>query len=575
MIWWLVIVAPLISAGLTLGRGWNGWRRWLMPLAALPGVLLSIGPEVQETKSSAVLLGTHLGFGETGPVFLFFTASLWLLAGAYGSGYFLRAPKGKLFQFFFLLAMAGNLGLTIAQDVPLFYTCFALMTFSAYGVVVHYGTPEAWRAGRIYIVMALVGEAMLLGAIFLGVHAADSLLLADLGRGIAEAPNRNLIVALAFFGFGVKAGTFGVHFWLPLAHPVAPAPASAVLSGAMIKAGLLGWIHFLPLGEGAFPGWSGFLIVIGISGALYAALVGLGQEEPKTILAYSSVSQMGVMSVGIGIGLTEPEAWAMVMPILALYAMNHAFAKGALFLAAGMAATGAGGSARRWVLVGAALGALAIAGAPWSGGATAKYALKNAAVFAPEQWYHLLDWLLPLSTVATSMLLARFLWRLMKKEGQTRLPASMTVSWSILLAALLGVVILALRYFHLEIEASPVSLTAFWSALWPIGLGVGVLLGLGRFYPSAPRVPPGDLVLPLERLLQNARAFWNRHPLPRPQYWQINLVQMAEWISAWERRGQWSQRLENWLERWETAGCVFIGLILLLVALLYFRSGIS
>jgi formate hydrogenlyase subunit 3/multisubunit Na+/H+ antiporter MnhD subunit len=190
---------------------------------------------------------------------------------------------------------------------------------------------------------------------------------------------------LAFFGFGVKAGVLPLHFWLPLAHPVAPVPASAVLSGAMIKAGLLGWLHFLPLGHAEFPGWGLFCIAAGMAAALGAVVVGCMQNDPKTLLAYSSVSQMGVMTLILGIGLTNPGAWLAALPVLLLYALNHALAKGALFFGTGVAhSTGGGG--RRWVMAGLALPALALAGAPWTGGSMTKYAIKDliAVLFGEE-----------------------------------------------------------------------------------------------------------------------------------------------------------------------------------------------
>ena len=105
---------------------------------------------------------------------------------------------------------------------------------------------------------------------------------------------------LLWLGLGVKAGVIGLHVWLPLAHPVAPAPASAVLSGAMIKAGLLGWLTVLPLGmESLSPAMMQFgnvVLVAGFAAAFGAALYGIWQSHPKAILAYSSISQMGMLT---------------------------------------------------------------------------------------------------------------------------------------------------------------------------------------------------------------------------------------------------------------------------------------
>jgi len=91
-----------------------------------------------------------------------------------------------------------------------------------------------------------------------------------------------------------------LHFWLPLAHPVAPTPASAVLSGAMIKAGLLGWLLTLPLSETALPQWGTLMIMVGALASIGAALIGVCQHQAKAVLAYSSISQMGLITIMVG-----------------------------------------------------------------------------------------------------------------------------------------------------------------------------------------------------------------------------------------------------------------------------------
>jgi hydrogenase-4 component B len=212
-----------------------------------------------------LFLGAQFGLDSVRQVFLLFTAILWAVAGLYSGAYLVGHRRDRIFFFLFLLAFSGNVGLILAEDVATFYTFFALMTFSAYGLVVFDGNPRAFRAGRVYIVMAVIGEAMILGAIFLIVRDAPGLLLADLAAVVSESPLRDVIIALTLAGFGVKAGMIGLHMWLPLAHPVAPTPASAVLSGAMIKAGLLGWIHLLPMGAHTSEAWSGIIITLGLA----------------------------------------------------------------------------------------------------------------------------------------------------------------------------------------------------------------------------------------------------------------------------------------------------------------------
>ncbi|MEX2162829.1 MAG: proton-conducting transporter membrane subunit [Sulfuricaulis sp.] len=146
---------------------------------------------------------------------------------------------------------------------------------------------------------------------------------------------------LLLIGFGVKTGVLGLHVALPLAYGVTPAPGAAALASAMIKAGLLGWLRFLPLGF-PVPEWSAIFIALGLAAALYGVVIGLVQREPKVILAYSSISQMGLITVGVGLGLAAPAAAVPALFALTLYALHHALVKGALFLGEGLHRAAAG-----------------------------------------------------------------------------------------------------------------------------------------------------------------------------------------------------------------------------------------
>ena len=185
----------------------------------------------------------------------------------------------------------------------------------------------------MYLALAMLGEVLIFtGFVFLTVSGGTTQ-IAELHRGVFSQP----ALLLLLVGFGIKAGALSLHFWLPLAHPAAPVPASAVLSGAMLKAGLLGWIRFLPLGEAAMP-LSGFtLISAGLGAAVLGTFVGVVQKNPKTVLAYSSISQMGIITTGIGIGALRPESWLDIQWAVLIYATHHALAKGALFLGVGPA----------------------------------------------------------------------------------------------------------------------------------------------------------------------------------------------------------------------------------------------
>jgi hydrogenase-4 component B len=300
---------------------------------------------------------------------------------------------------------------------------------------------------------------------------------------------------LLLLGFGVKAGLPLLHFWLPLAHPVAPTPASAVLSGAMIKAGLLGWVLLLPLG---LPGqeWLGQgLVLAGAVGALGGALLGLMQREPKTILAYSSISQMGLMTLLVGAAVAAPGEAAVMVPVIGLYALHHGLAKGALFLATGLARPAhRGGQALWWGLV--ALPGLSLAGLPLTSGAVAKLAMKS--VLVPDLpgvgLAALLPALMSAGALATTLVVMRFLWCLQGDTKSGRHSPWMLAGWGGL--TLVSLVLFWWLPWRATAELPPMTfgetgLRHAWSLLWPIMVGllltlVLLLIRSGRTARAAP-----------------------------------------------------------------------------------------
>jgi formate hydrogenlyase subunit 3/multisubunit Na+/H+ antiporter MnhD subunit len=495
-----LVVALAIWPGATRARACS-----VAPWAALPALLLALAPlPDQPAVLSWLLLGTWVGLDVTGRLFLVFTALLWTIAGVHARTYVSAGPDR--YFFFHLLALSGNLGLIVAQDLATFYLFFALMTFSAYGLVVHDGTPAAYRAGRVYMVMAVVGETFLLLAFILAASEALSLGLADIRGAAATGPRHGLLLALLLAGFGIKAGAVPLHMWLPLAHPVAPTPASAVLSGCMIKAGLLGWIRFLPLGESALPGWGVLLIALGLTAAVFGVAIGVTQRNPKAVLAYSSVSQMGIINVAVGVGLSDPEAWRLALPAIPLYAMHHGLAKGALFLSVSVADHRPVRRWRRWLLrAGLLLPALALVGAPFTSGALAKLALKDAAAVAPGAWAGWLDAVLPWTAVGTTLLMARFL-AVLPPAGDRPRPPGLILPWITAVGAAVLLVWVLPPVFGVEIAAAA-ALRPYniWAAAWPLLAGVSLTAIVvtaahrsGR--PVAIAIPAGDVLVAAERV---------------------------------------------------------------------------
>jgi len=329
----LVPALPLLVALLALGPGLRGRMLWTLPWVPLPALLLAVaGPEGLSLSLPWLLTGLEWGVDALRRPLLLLAALIWFLAGGHATRYLRNDAAKGCFTVFWCLTQAGNLLWLLGLDVVSFYTGFVVMTFAAYGLIVHRRGPGAFRAGRVYLALAVFGEGLILAGLLKAVALADSMLLAALPPALAQTDPSILLPVLLWTGFGIKAGAALLHLWLPLAHPVAPTPASAVLSGVMIKAGLAGWLLTLPLGYLQSQTWGAGLILWGMLASLGGALVGIAQKEAKTVLAYSSISQMGVMTVGAGAILLQPALADRMLPLLVLFALHHGLAKGALFL---------------------------------------------------------------------------------------------------------------------------------------------------------------------------------------------------------------------------------------------------
>jgi len=525
----------------------------LTPVPALLAALLL--PLDTAVVYSWLLLAAQVRLDATAQVFLLFTAVLWFIATVFGMAYMAKDTNRPRFFAFFLVAMAGNFGLIIAGDMLGYYLWFAVMSFASYGLVVHTGDKAAHDAGRVYIILVVVGEVILFAALALIYYAAGGVVVGDYSKlalsALGQPPLDDFVASLIFIGFGIKAGVVALHVWLPLAHPAAPIPASAVLSGAMIKAGLLGWIRFLyPLQDGSQ--WGEWVVALGLITAFYGAVVGVSQVNPKTVLAYSSISQMGFIMVGVGVWLATGEATGATLTAVLLYATHHALAKGALFLGVGFAGSG---RAAPLILL---LPALALAGLPLTSGAVAKAALKSATPGLPGNWP--LDTLLALAAVGTTLLMARFLWLIWRSEPQKKaVPPLMWGSWLLLVAGV--AVVLYLLPMSTTAVAESLKADKLWPAIWPILLGLLTAAPATRYTPRSwdlPLIPPGDLVVPfgwaawqLQKLL-----IWLKQFLVRAEtYILIHFTPGA----ALEAVGRWLDRSEYRLRTdWSLVGSALL-----------------
>ncbi|RUO32847.1 complex I subunit 5 family protein [Aliidiomarina sanyensis] len=403
----------------------RGWMLIIAPLPMLLGVLFwyCYGQPETFTEVPWLMLGLHWRFDTVLTPILLMSTVLWFAAGLY-VWYSLRSGTGAdephigRYLRCWLLTLTGNLGLLVAADIASFYTLFALMTFAAYGLVIHDQTKRALFAGKIYIIMAVLGEGLLFSGLIWGAAQAAggaltpvAPLIHELPLAIANSDYGMYIALLLFLGFGVKAGLAGLHWWLPLAHPVAPTPASAVLSGAMIKAGLVGWLLTLPLGGDLESAANMELVptiavLLGLIGAYGAAVLGVFSKKAKTVLAYSSVSQMGMITMMVGTGWLYPHAWPAILAAVIAFAVHHGLNKGLLFFGVGWLKA-LHGRARWVVLVLLLIPALNLIGVPFTSGEYAKDLFKDVISGLPVGLFYAL---FTYGALATTALMIRYFY---------------------------------------------------------------------------------------------------------------------------------------------------------------------
>ena len=495
----LAVALPLVAVALvTLHGRAAALGRWLAALAPL-ALLLPLASD-ERIDWGWVLLGVSLGTDAWLPPFVVLTALAWSLAGVFA----LDAVKGDTRRFWqgWAASLAGMALVLFAQTLATFYLGYVVVSLAAYLMIVHARTDAAWRAGRIYLLLAFAGEAAIVSGVLILAGYYGNVELSLLATS-AYAPGVDAARWLLLVGFAVKLGIVPLHVWLPLAHPIAPVPASAILSGVIVKAGLLGWLKLAPPQGLEVLAGAPALVAIGLVTAFAGVLLGLAQGKLKTVLAYSTISQMGLVLVGFAAFGLQPadERWLAALGLLALH---HGLTKGSLFLACGCAP---GASRARQLLL--ALPALSLAAAPLTTGFLAKAWLKRG-VAAGIELGHLpgvTEALLSLTSTATALLMWR-LWVLAQRERDAA--AGVHPAWPLL--TLLALSVPWLWASHVGLLVTP-TVESVWAAIWPLLVAAGIVTAAARLGRPGVRLPEGDVV----GLFERAAARVPAPPLAEPR----------------------------------------------------------
>lgn len=308
------------------------------------------------------------------------------------------------------------------------------------------------------------------------------------------------------------------------------------------------------------------MIILGLTAAFYGVAIGLTQRDPKVLLAYSSISQIGVITMALGLGMLVPHDWPLILPVVAFYALHHGLSKGALFL--GVDLTGSTNRIQRWwIWLGLWLPALALAGAPWTSGMLAKQLLKTTTLYAPLPWDSLLPLLLSLSAFTTALLMLRLLY-LVRPNAQPfgiAPAAGLVRPWLILLLTVLLVPVW-LVFLMPDLEAGTISVN---DSLWPIVLAliiVWAVLQRGVFRKIQP-LPAGDVLVLMEHSLRLLYALGNSliNLIYHWKKWQIGLkTRFIDRLMAAKER---IQKMEDNFARWDVA-ILFVIIIALSMGLI-------
>ncbi|MDO8448921.1 MAG: hydrogenase 4 subunit B [Rhodoferax sp.] len=434
--WVLVVVVAWLITGVT---GVFALRRFrlvatvLFPVSAcfslvLLGLALSaVGsrPEVAVLPIGLPQLPFHLRLDSLSAFFLMVIGGVSAGVSAFAAGYFRKGegtPPG-LICFEYHVFLASIVMVVIADDAYAFMVAWETMAFSSFFLVMaNHRSAEIRNAGYLYMLVAHIGA--------LGILLCFGVLQANTGdytfanmRAQHLSPFWGSVAfVLAVFGFGAKAGILPLHAWLPEAHPAAPSPFSALMSGVMLKIALYGILRVsFDLLQTRIWWWGVLLMAIGLATALFGVIFSTVQVEMKRLLAYSSIENVGLMCAGFGLSLLFSAYGMSALAALALTAalyhlVSHAFFKSLLFCSTGavLHATGErslgklGGLIRYmpWVAWPSLIGALACAGLPPLGGFVAEWLLLQSFLFTTGLPSSFLNMLVPVVAALIALISA-------------------------------------------------------------------------------------------------------------------------------------------------------------------------
>lgn len=413
----ILIFYPMFAAVAVylIGRDNKKIRDYIVQLVGVTELLAFVTVAVcfQETGGLSFTwngfagLGMHVTLDGFRVLYGLIAALMWMMTALFSGEYFAHYRNRNRYYFFYLMTLGATVGVFLSSDLYTTFLFFEIMSFTSYVWVAHDEKPESLRAAATYLAVAVIGGLVLLMGLFLLYRTVGTLDMASLYEVCAACTDKRMLYTAGIcllFGFGAKAGAFPLHIWLPKAHPAAPAPASALLSGILTKSGIFGILVVSCNVFSRNAAWGALILTLGVITMVAGAVLALFSVDLKRTLACSSMSQIGFVLVGVGMlcilngggnGVLRAEIAARGT---LLHMVNHSLIKLVLFMAAGVVFMNVHklnlndirGFGRKKPLLHLAFlsGALGIAGVPLFNGYISKTLLHESIVMAKELALH-------------------------------------------------------------------------------------------------------------------------------------------------------------------------------------------
>src|SRR5271169_551017 len=433
-------------AGLALQRTPQFINSVIFPLGALASLILAATglwalaepPNIMVLPLGLPDLPFHLRLDPLSAFFLILLGVASFGVSLFSSGYF-RYMEGKTLALLCLeyhLFLVGMALVLLADDAYMFMVAWEVMALTSYFLVTtEHEKPDIRKAGFLYLLIAHVGAIAILlsfgvmqGGHGIGAYTFDAMRLAQPASFWAS-----VAFVLALFGFGAKAGVVPMHVWLPEAHPAAPSPVSALLSGVMLKTAIYGILRVtFDLLHTQLLWWGVLALTLGLVTAIFGVMFAAVQGDMKRLLAYSSIENIGLLLVGIGLTIIfhvyDKNALAALSLTATLYhSLNHACFKSLLFVGTGsiLHATGERNMGRLgglihhmpWASVLMLVGVLAIAGLPPFNGFVSEWLLLQAFLLSPGLPNSYINMLVPVAAAVIALAAALAAYVMVKFYG--------------------------------------------------------------------------------------------------------------------------------------------------------------